>query len=481
MTNAAQQQAQAQRAAAAAAAGLEIQRKLAGKKRKAQEKAPTEKAYPLIPESALFNQLVMQERELDNQIKRQRLAIQAASAPYDHPVMKRLRIYIFATHANQPAAAAAAAAQDAAKQQQQQVLPRTSSSSAGQQPGSGSSSSLQEPPQWTLNLWGRLVDLNDPPAPADSAPAALTAAMQASAQPKELGPAPPGQQQPGSAAVLGKAQPFSSVFKHICVQLDQQQYPGSQGLFEWDKFMHRGAHKDRLEIKRQGSSNVTADITLTQDFMPQAYVLDPRLAELLGVSIGPQNSVLARVWSYIHNQKPQDARSPVLQLDEKLAGLMGCQQLVREALPAAVGKLLQPVQPIKVQHTIDVSGPSPGAVTCLDVDVLLPLKVQEKLLPTLDALLDDKQFEAMDQKLAAQLAKLFEARRRRAMLLGFAEAPVAMLNAAIAAAAREVRVPKMFAGPAEVERRTDVFNEKWVDEAAAKYLGKRNGAAGFVG
>jgi hypothetical protein len=134
--------------------------------------------YPLIPESALFNQLVMQERELDNQIKRQRLAIQAASAPYDHPVMKRLRTYIFATHAHQPAAAAAAAAeQDAAKQQQQQLLPRTSSSGAGQQPGS-SSSSLQEPPQWTLNLWGRLVDLNDPPAPADSVPAALLAAMQ---------------------------------------------------------------------------------------------------------------------------------------------------------------------------------------------------------------------------------------------------------------------------------------------------------------
>jgi cytoskeletal protein RodZ len=40
MANAAQQQAQR---AAAAAAGLEAQRKLAGKKRKVQEKAPTEK------------------------------------------------------------------------------------------------------------------------------------------------------------------------------------------------------------------------------------------------------------------------------------------------------------------------------------------------------------------------------------------------------------------------------------------------------
>jgi hypothetical protein len=30
-------------------------------------------------------------------------------------------------------------------------------------------------------------------------------------------------------------------------------------------------------------------------------------------------------------------------------------------------------------------------VTCLDVDVLLPMKVQDKLLPTLDTLLGDKQ------------------------------------------------------------------------------------------
>jgi hypothetical protein len=42
----------------------------------------------------------------------------------------------------------------------------------------------------------------------------------------------------------------------------------------------RGAHKDRLEIKRMGSSNVEASITLEQDFMPQAYALDPRLAEV---------------------------------------------------------------------------------------------------------------------------------------------------------------------------------------------------------
>lgn len=35
------------------------------------------------------------------------------------------------------------------------------------------------------------------------------------------------------------------------------------------------------------------------------------------------------------------------------------------------------------------SGPSP--VTCVDFDVLLPVKLQEKVAPAIDPLLDDKQ------------------------------------------------------------------------------------------
>jgi hypothetical protein len=42
------------------------------------------------------------------------------------------------------------------------------------------------------------------------------------------------------------------------------------------------------------------------------------------------------------------------------------------------------------------------------------------------------QFEVLDQKVDASLAKLFEARRRRDMYLGFAEDPVAFLNTIIA-------------------------------------------------
>lgn len=46
--------------------------------------------------------------------------------------------------------------------------------------------------------------------------------------------------------------------------------------------------------------------------------------------------------------------------------------------------------------------------------------------------------------------------------------------------ARELRIARTGPGAgrdAELERRTDVFNEKWVEEAAAKYLARKNNFA----
>ncbi len=86
--------------------------------------------------------------------------------------------------------------------------------------------------------------------------------------------------------------------------------------------------------------------------------------------------------------------------------------------------------------------------------------------------------------MAGQLARLHEARRRRALYLGFAEDPVAFINAAVAAQANELRQsrPPPGAPPreAELERRTDLFGERWAEEAVARLLGKRNKVVGLM-
>lgn len=44
----------------------------------------------------------------------------------------------------------------------------------------------------------------------------------------------------------------------------------------------------------------------------------------------------------------------VLQLDEKLSAVLGCpQQVPRDSLPGLVGKQLSPMDPIKLDYTIE--------------------------------------------------------------------------------------------------------------------------------
>eukprot|EP00878_Enallax_costatus_P035118 GHUV01039096.1.p2 GENE.GHUV01039096.1~~GHUV01039096.1.p2 ORF type:complete len:112 (+),score=37.39 GHUV01039096.1:79-414(+) len=44
---------------------------------------------------------------------------------------------------------------------------------------------------------------------------------------------------------------------------------------------YRGPHKDRIEIKRMGSSDVKVGITLEQEFTPPAFKLSKGLSEVI--------------------------------------------------------------------------------------------------------------------------------------------------------------------------------------------------------
>jgi hypothetical protein len=191
-------------------------------------------ALHLVPESPLFNSLVMQEHYVDDLIKRQRLELQAAVNPLECPVHKRLRVYVYNTHSHQQGPAAA---------------------------GNGSSSSSDEPPQWTLVIWGRLENPDPPAAPkalsadvlgagssaaaeaAAGAPATSSAATPTAAAGGEAAAAPPFNvtalpPQPAQHGSQHK-QPFTSFFKRVEVHLDPDQYPADTDGITWEKLLHR--------------------------------------------------------------------------------------------------------------------------------------------------------------------------------------------------------------------------------------------------
>ena len=79
-----------------------------------------------------------------------------------------------------------------------------------------------------------------------------------------------------------------------------------------------------------------------------------------------------------------------------------------------------------------------------------------------------------DERIKALLDKLEDQRRRRAFLLGFSHAPTEFINSMVASQARDVRYvsatqPQM----AEAPLRHEVFQGKWVEDAAMRYLSQR--------
>lgn len=191
----------------------------------------------LIPESPLFNSLMMQEHHADELIKRKRLELQTAANPLECPVHKRLRVYIYCTHSHQPV------------------------NNCAPQQGSDDT----EPPQWTLTMWGRLENPDHPVAaapPAVGAPAAGMSSRHAdiascSAVPaagdgstSAAGGAAASSDKPAAPAVNvgalpphpsqhgGTKLPFTGFFKRIAIQLDPKQYP-DHNTVEWHKAQHR--------------------------------------------------------------------------------------------------------------------------------------------------------------------------------------------------------------------------------------------------
>lgn len=70
------------------------------------------------------------------------------------------------------------------------------------------------------------------------------------------------------------------------------------------------------------------------------------------MAFGHQTTVLTRLYAYILKACPQPDLA-VLQLDERLEAILGTKQLPAASLPQALGKLLQPLQPVEVKHTIE--------------------------------------------------------------------------------------------------------------------------------
>ncbi|XP_024519405.1 SWI/SNF complex component SNF12 homolog [Selaginella moellendorffii] len=430
-----QQQQQQQRLAAAATAAAAIKSGEANpaarrKRRKIGDRQIPDRVGALLPESALYSQLLEFEGRVDAALARKKLEIQE-SVQNPPRYQRTLRMYVFNTYANQV---------------------NNHDPHMGYNPG--------EPPSWTLRIMGRIVgdDGETESAAAKSLPF-----------PK-----------------------FSSFFKRITVQLDPAMYPENSTIV-WDASRSTGnnsggiissngsgggggsAPVEGFEIKRKGDKELTAIIRLDMKYTPERYKLSPPLAELLGVEVETRARIIAAFWHYIKGKKLQNPSDPtVVNCDLPLQRILGEDRVKFTSILNRLHQHLSAPQPIQLEHKIKLSGKNPAGNACYDivVDVVTPL--QKDMAMFLANMERHRDIEAYDELICSSIRKINEHRKRRAFFLGFSNSPVEFINGLIASQSRDLKIINGQASRnAEKERRSDFYCQPWVEDAVIRYLNRR--------
>ncbi|KAJ0968208.1 hypothetical protein J5N97_025125 [Dioscorea zingiberensis] len=202
------------------------------KKRKLPEKQLPDRVAALLPESALYTQLLEFEARVDAALTRKKFDIQE-SLKSPPSLQRTLRIYVFNTFANQ--------------------TPRTAESKN------------LEPPTWSLKIVGRILEDGVDPDPASGLP-----------KPNPMYPK------------------FSSFFKRITIALDPTLYPDNPTII-WEHARSPAPHEG-FEVKRKGDKEFTVSIRFDMNYNPEKFRLSPPLMEVLGIEVDTRARVIAGIW-----------------------------------------------------------------------------------------------------------------------------------------------------------------------------------------
>ncbi|XP_058093243.1 SWI/SNF complex component SNF12 homolog [Magnolia sinica] len=380
------------------------------KKKKLPEKQLPDRVAALLPESALYTQLLEFESRVDAALMRKKIDIQEA-IKNPPSVQRTLRIYVFNTFANQ-----------------------TRSTPRKQQ---------AEPPSWTLKIVGQILE--DGPE-------------------VDLAGMPPRPTQYPK---------FSSFFKRVTIALDPNLYPDNPAII-WENSRSPAQHEG-FEIKRKGDKEFNVSIRFEMNYVPEKFKLSPALTDVLGIEVETRPRIIAGIWHYVKAKKLQNPNDPsIFMCDLPLMKVFGEDRVKFAMVSQKITPHLAPPQPIHLEHRIRLSGSSPAGNACYDVLVDIPFPLQKEMSAFLANTDKHREIDACEEAISGVIKRIHEHRRRRAFFLGFSQSPVEFINALIASQSKDL---KLLTGEpsrnAEKERRSEFYNQPWVEDAVIRYLNRK--------
>ncbi|KAE9601388.1 hypothetical protein Lal_00024071 [Lupinus albus] len=383
------------------------------KKRSLPEKQIPEKVAAILPESALYSQLLELEAQVDATLARKKNDIQEAvrNPPC---ARKTLRIYVYNTFSNQT--------------------------------NLDSEKKVGMEPSWSLKITGRILeDGKDPVAVGIS---------------QRSNPSYP---------------KFSAFFKKIVIYLDQGFYPDNHAIV-WDS-ARSPAEQDGFEVKRKGDKEFTAVIRMTMNHTPEKFMVSSQLSKVLGIEFDTRARIIAALWHYVKSRKLQSPNDPsFFMCDASLQRVFGEEKMKFSMAAQKISQHLSQPQPLHLEHKIKLSGHCPVGTSCYDVQVDVPLSVEKDMSAFLASIESHKEIDAFDELIHTSIKKIHEHRRRRAFFLGFSQSPAEFINALIASQSRDLKLVAGDASHiAEKEQQSEFYNQQWVEDAVIRYLNRKTG------
>ncbi|XP_054822811.1 SWI/SNF complex component SNF12 homolog [Prosopis cineraria] len=389
------------------------------KKPKLPEKQIPEKVAALLPESALYTQLLEYEAQIDAILARKKIDVRE-SLKNPPCVQKTLRIYVYNTFSDQA-----------------QIDSETKNA---------------EEPSWSLKITGRILEDGKDPVVAGIS------------------------QKPGSMYPK-----FSSFFKKMTIYLDQSLYPDNHVIL-WES-ARSSIQQDGFEVKRKGDKEFTAVIRIELNYLPEKFSVSAQLSKLLGIEVETRPRIIAALWHYVKSRKLQSPNDPsFFMCDPPLQRVFGEEKIKFSMIAQKISQHLSQPQPIHLQHKIKLSGKSPAGTGCYDVQVDVPLPLQKDMSSFLASIERHKEIDACDEVISTAIKKIHEHRKRRAFFLGFSHSPAEFINALIGSQSKDLKLVAGDASHnAERERHAEFYNQSWVEDAVTRYLNRKTAESNAPG
>jgi hypothetical protein len=151
---------------------------------------------------------------------------------------------------------------------------------------------------------------------------------------------------------------------------------------------------------RVGAKPARIFVTMVRDFAPEYHRVTGALAAALSLSSGTRGQILRRLRQHaIAHSTPNPANPSIISPDSSLKTLLGPAPLDVASLNQIIDPYLAPLEPVSLEYTIQLDGPSPSAPLCHDLDVAWSLRPAMLKLPAFMERLDVRQaIEAQDRK-----------------------------------------------------------------------------------